>query len=84
MAKTKKGTVEGIPSEIDGELLTYDNGKIIPAEWADGDPTQESIDKQDRTTLLSRYIDSLELGLPRHEGIEARIDMSQVPPELLA
>jgi hypothetical protein len=71
----------GIPSEIDGELLTYDGGKIIPAEWADGDPTQEAIDNENKKTPEERYIDRLQLGMGRLEAIEARIDMTKIDLE---
>ncbi len=72
-------SIEGVRSYPSGELLTYDNGKIIPKEWFDdsgGSGLPELSDEETYTEILS-------IGLPRMPELEATIDMTQIDPELL-
>ncbi len=71
--------VQGVKSWPSGELLTYDNGKIIPKEWFD-DPGGSGLPAlSDEET----YTEILSIGLPRMPELEATIDMDQIDPELL-
>lgn len=69
---------------IDGEPLTYAQGKkILPAEWYDEAPTQEISDMMESRPPEAVYAASLRYGFPRDPAIEATLDLSQIPPELL-
>lgn len=76
--------VKGVPREGDREdLLTSKGGKIIPAEFWDGEPTWKSILADEAMTEEEEYSEHLEMGFPRIPKWEAAIDMSLIDEELL-
>jgi hypothetical protein len=78
MAKEK-----GIVSEVDGHILTYDNGKILPRDWFDSDAPQEIIDEINNRLPEKGYEDQLRAGFARDLKLEAKLNMTLVDPELL-
>ena len=69
--------------DTSGEIMTYDNGKILPAEWYDGEATQDAIDLIESQTSEQTYEDSLRVGLPRSSEWEKRLDLSKIDSILL-
>lgn len=66
--------IEGVKAYPSGDLLTYDNGKIIPKEWFDdsgGSGLPELSDEEAYTEILN-------IGLPRMPKLEATLDMDQI------
>lgn len=81
MAKSKVGQEPVIG--LNGKPLKFKGNKIIPAEYFDQEPTQEAIDLIESQTPEETYADSLRIGLARDRQLERRLDMSQIPTELL-
>jgi hypothetical protein len=87
----KFGWVDEIAQDIVGvaaagdpeDMLVFAGGKLIPAEYFDGDATQAAIDASNAQTPESMYEFHLSMGWPRVPEWEAELDMSQIEPELL-
>ena len=79
----RKQLVKGIRSSVSEELLTYADGKLIPAEHY-SDYTQAEHDQALAMTREEVYVVSLTAGLPRNARIEAEVDMAEVKRLLAA
>jgi len=74
----------GIPTLADPDKFIVDaDGNIMPMELFDGDYTVAQRKRQDERTREEEYREILTAGWPRNLETEARIDMSEIDPDLL-
>ena len=82
---TPANNPQGVPSDADPTkvIATADGSYVVPREYLEEEPSQAITDMIENMSSEEVYTGILKRGIPRQPKIEARIDMSQIDPELL-